>query len=77
MLGMVAADLALTFDARGGVFIGGGIVPTLGDAFVASGFRRRFEDKGRFGRYLAAIPTSVIIRTHPAFAGLAALVIGQ
>jgi glucokinase len=77
MLGMVAADLALTYDARGGVFIGGGIVPQLGDAFAASGFRRRFEDKGRFGPYLAAIPTSVITRTHPAFAGLAALVVGQ
>ena len=77
MLGTVAADLALTYDARGGVFIGGGIVPQLGDAFVTSGFRRRFEDKGRFGGYLAAIPTSVITRTHPAFVGLAALVVGQ
>jgi glucokinase len=77
MLGTVAADVALTFDARGGVFIAGGIVPKLGDSFDASVFRARFEDKGRFRPYLAKIPVAVVIRTHPAFAGLAAIVSGQ
>lgn len=74
MLGTIAANLALTLDARGGVFIGGGIAPKMGEQFVNSGFRERFEEKGRFGGYLAAIPTSLITRPHPAFAGLAALV---
>ena len=74
MLGTIASNLALTLDARGGVFIAGGIVPKLGEAFDKSGFRARFEDKGRFDGYLRAIPTSVIIRPEPAFAGLAALV---
>ena len=77
MLGTVAANLALTIDARGGIFIGGGIVPQMADAFAQSAFRARFESKGRFGPYLAAIPTSIIVRPLPAFAGLAALVSGS
>jgi glucokinase len=73
MLGTVAGDLALTLGARGGVFIAGGIVPRLGRYFVDSPFRSRFEAKGRFQAYLAAIPTYVV--THPlaAFLGCAAL----
>lgn len=69
MLGTVAADLALTLGARGGVYIGGGIVPRLGQAFPAATFRRRFEDKGRFSSYLARIPTYVIEAPHAALIG--------
>ena len=71
MLGTVAADLALTLGARGGIYIGGGIVPKLGDFFVRSGFRARFESKGRFSGYLAAIPTWVIRAPHAALIGAA------
>ncbi len=70
MLGTAASNLALDLGARGGVFIAGGIVPKLADAFSKSGFRRRFEDKGRFGEYLSAIPTAVITYEFPAFQGL-------
>lgn len=59
-LGSVAGDLALTLGARGGIYIGGGIVPRLGARFDASPFRARFEDKGRFRSYLQEIPTWVI-----------------
>jgi glucokinase len=76
MLGTVAGNLALTVGARGGIFIAGGIVPALGTAFALSPFRSRFEDKGRFRSYVAAIPTAVITRDVPAFAGLAALLDG-
>ena len=38
ILGSVAGNLALTLGARGGVFIGGGIVPKLGDYFDTSPF---------------------------------------
>jgi len=71
MLGTVAADLALTLGARGGVYIAGGIVPRYVDAFARSGFRRRFEDKDRFSDYLVAIPTWVVTHELPAFVGLA------
>lgn len=60
LLGSVAGDLALTLGARGGIYIGGGIVPRLGERFDRSPFRQRFENKGRFRSYLAAIPTWVI-----------------
>ena len=73
LLGTVAGDLALTLGARGGVFIAGGVVPRLGELFRASGFRRRFESKGRMSPYVADIPTSIILTEVPAFLGLAAL----
>ena len=72
MLGGVAGDLALTLGARGGVYIAGGIVPRLGARFAESGFRDRFESKGRLRPYLAAIPTYVITHPLPAFLGCAA-----
>ena len=59
-LGGVAGNLALTFGARGGVYIGGGIVPQLGDWIHRSSFRERFQAKGRFRAYLEAIPTWLI-----------------
>ena len=74
MLGTFAADLALTLGARGGVYIAGGMVPRYVHAFAESGFRRRFEEKGRFSGYLAAIPTWVVMHEFPALLGLASLV---
>lgn len=73
MLGTVAGDIALTLGCRGGIFIAGGIVPRLGATFAASPFRQRFEAKGRFSGYLAAIPTYVITRPDAALIGAAAL----
>jgi glucokinase len=70
-LGTAAANLAITLGARGGLYIGGGIVPKLGDYFERSSFRARFEHKGRFSSYLAAIPTFVILADYPALRGLA------
>ena len=60
-LGAVAGDLALTLGARGGVFIGGGIVPRLRGQIGGSQFRERFEAKGRYRDYLQAIPTAVVL----------------
>ena len=59
-LGAVAGDIALTLGARGGVYIGGGIVPQLAALLPGSGFRARFERKGRFEAYMCAIPTWLI-----------------
>jgi glucokinase len=73
MLGGASADLAVTLGAFGGIFIGGGIVPRMGEAFARSSFRARFEAKGRFSSYLAAIPTYVITNPHPALFGAAAI----
>jgi len=72
MLGAVAGDLVLTLGAQGGVYIAGGIVPRLGARFVDSGFRARFEAKGRMSAYLAAIPSHVVTHPLPAFLGCVA-----
>ena len=71
LLGNVAGNLALTLGARGGIYLGGGVVPRLGPAFDAALFRRRFEDKGRFAAYLAAVPTWLITAATPALTGAA------
>ena len=73
MLGTVAGNLAVTLGAQGGVYIGGGIVPRLGERFAASCFRKRFEQKGRFSSYLAQVPTYVITAQYPAFLGVSAI----
>jgi hypothetical protein len=67
MLGTAAANLAVTLGALGGIYIGGGIVPRLGTWFDRSRFRSRFEDKGRFSRYVAGIPTYVITAENATF----------
>jgi glucokinase len=71
MLGGFAGSVALTFGARGGVYIGGGIVPRLGERFARSAFRQRFEAKGRFSGFLQPIATPVITDTLAALDGAA------
>jgi len=73
MLGSMAGNLAITLGTTGGMYIGGGIVPRLGQFFSDSDFRRRFEHKGRLTNYLSQIPTYVITEPYPAFIGIAAL----
>jgi len=70
MLGTFAGDTALTFAACGGVYIAGGIAPRIIQYLSGSHFRRRFEAKGRFQPYLAAVPTWVIVHPEPTFVGL-------
>lgn len=70
-LGTVAGNLTLTLGAHGGCFIGGGIVPRLLPVFAQSGFRERFEDKGRYSTYLATIPVFVITLGNAALRGCA------
>ncbi len=77
LLGTAAANLAVTLGALGGIYIGGGIVPRLGAYFDKSPFRARFEDKGRFSQYVAAIPTFVITAEHATFTGASAILEAQ
>ena len=72
ILGTAAANLVVTLGARGGIYIGGGVVPRLGDFFLSSPFRARFEHKGRFSKYVAEVPVWVILAENPALMGLAA-----
>lgn len=71
ILGSFAGDVALTFGAKGGVFIGGGIAPRLLDFLQRSMFRKQFEAKGRYQAFLQTIPTYVITAPYAAFIGAA------
>lgn len=69
-LGTVAGNQALTLGAQGGIYISGGIPAKLGDYFLQSKFREKFEDKGRFREYLGRIPTYMVRHPLIAFVGL-------
>ncbi|ASK26504.1 glucokinase [Neisseria chenwenguii] len=71
MLGTVASNLALTLGASGGVYLCGGIIPRFIEYFKHSPFRNRFENKGRFDAYLAAIPVYVVLSKYPGLTGAA------
>lgn len=71
MLGTIAGNLALTLGAKGGVYLGGGIIPRMGDFFATTPFRQRFDAKGRFQEYLETIPVFVIHSAFPALTGAA------
>jgi glucokinase len=77
VLGTAAGNLAVTLGAFGGIYIGGGIVPRLGDYFDRSAFRARFEDKGRFSEYLRGIPTFVVTAEQATFVGASAILAAQ
>lgn len=70
-MGTVASNLAVSLGAQGGLYIGGGIVPRLGEFFERSGFRERFDTKGRYAAYLQRIPVFVIHSPYPALIGAA------
>ena len=70
LLGIVAGNLALTFRARGGIYIAGGITPHITDYLAHSAFRARFAAKGRFREYLEHIPVAIIVNPDAAFLGL-------
>jgi glucokinase len=65
--------MALTFDARGGIYIAVGISPRIVEFMRRSQFRDRFEAKGRFREYLKTIPVNVITHPAAAFVGLTSI----
>ncbi len=77
ILGTVAGDLALTIGAKGGVYIGGGVVRNMGAAFDRDAFRAAFEAKGRLSTFVAPIPVYLINYQWPALVGLSHLLGGD
>jgi glucokinase len=73
LLGSVAGDVALTFGARGGVYIGGGIMPRLLSVLADSAFVPRFLAKGRLSRMLTPIPVFVILDPCASLRGAASV----
>jgi glucokinase len=69
LLGSAAGNLALTVGARGGVYIGGGIVPPLAGYAATSPIRARFEDRGEASDYARDIPLYIILDEDPGLIG--------
>ncbi len=70
-LGAVAGDLALAQGASG-VVIAGGLGLRIRDSLVRSGFPERFVAKGRFEKFMSAIPVKLITHPQPGLFGAAA-----
>src|SRR5258706_7884925 len=60
MLGAIAANVAVTFGAFSGVYIGGGGLPRPGGSLHRSGVFARFAAEGPVSRYVAPPPTHFI-----------------
>jgi glucokinase len=73
-LGRFAGDLALTFEASGGVYVAGGIAPRMVDILQDGGFREAFDHKAPHDAWARKVPAFVIVNPEPALQGLAALV---
>jgi glucokinase len=69
LLGAAAGNLAVTVCARGGVYIGGGIVPRFADFAAASALRRRFDERGSFSDYVRDVPLAIILDDEPGLRG--------
>lgn len=71
ILGQVAGDMALTYDAHDGVFVAGGIAKRYPDLLQKSNFRRGFEAKGPHEALMQTIPTTLIMHSEPGLLGAA------
>jgi glucokinase len=71
LLGALAGNVALTLGARGGLYLGGGILPRIVDVLRRSAFRARFDGKPPVEDYMRAIPTALIVHPGPALVGAA------
>lgn len=71
LLGAFAGDLALMYDAAGGVVVAGGIVPRIAQVMPLDPMRTRFEAKGRFGPWLQRVALDRLAAPYAALRGAA------
>lgn len=71
ILGSETGNLALKLYARGGMYLGGGIVPRLFGKVPFTGFVRSFCAKGLMGDFMQTIPVQIILRPDAALLGAA------
>ena len=68
-----AGNCALKSLARGGVYLGGGIVPKIMPKIRDQRFAQTFMAKGRYKRLLGSIPVHVILNDKAALLGAASV----
>jgi len=73
ILGSEAGNLALKLYARGGIFLGGGILPRLVGQISFDPFMESFLAKGQMSALMKEIPVSLILRKDAALIGAAYL----
>jgi glucokinase len=71
-LARLAGDAAMALQARGGVYLAGGIAPSIAARLQSPKYRAVFEEKGRLSEVMKRIPWFVITDPFPAFKGCAA-----
>lgn len=71
ILGAEAGNLALKVLARGGVYLGGGIPPSILSLLKRGSFMEAFLDKGRLSSVLTDVPVRVILDDRAALFGAA------
>ncbi|MFN4141786.1 glucokinase [Aestuariivirga sp.] len=73
-LARITGDAAMTMQAKGGVYLAGGIAPSIVGKLKDGPFRTIFQEKGRLAYVMRPIPVYVIIDRFPAFKGCAAAI---
>jgi glucokinase len=59
--GSEAGNLAIQYQATGGIYVAGGIAPKILPALRGAGFRKSFRSKPPMEKFLAAIPVKVVL----------------
>ncbi|MDP2355059.1 MAG: glucokinase [Beijerinckiaceae bacterium] len=69
----IAGDMAITFLARGGVTLAGGVLPRLEPLLDDADFRAAFESKAPMDVLARTIPTRLVTSGFAVLAGMAAI----
>lgn len=77
ILGSVAGDKALSLGAKGGVFLGGGIIPKIAQFIPETDFISRYTHKGPMADYVREIPVNMILNDKAALVGTAAWLVNK
>lgn len=77
ILGSVAGDKALSLGAKGGVYLGGGIIPKIATFVSTCNFSARYTNKGPMSGYVNSIPVHMILNDVAALTGTAAWIVNK
>ena len=72
ILGGFAGDVAMMVGAWNGIYLAGGVLGSMRQTLAGGGFRRCFENKGRFSSLLAKVPTMLVDQPALGLLGAAA-----
>ncbi len=71
LLGSEAGNLALKLFSRGGLFIGGGVVPRLVGKVSFAPFLQAFRKKGKMEKLMTSVPVRIILKKDAILCGTA------